>query len=130
MFETPKLTMLLALSTTIFLGCSTTAQTKTVEDGVFTQTQVESGQVVYEARCENCHTMKEYGDMLKSWEGTPLIDFWYNILGSMPADNPGSLMDAEYTDVIAYILSENGFPVGDMPLDPNNGMDQINMVSP
>jgi mono/diheme cytochrome c family protein len=130
MFETPKFAVSLVFFTTITLSSSSMAQSKTVEDGVFTQTQVTSGQKVYEASCENCHTMKEYGDMLKSWQDTPLIDFWYNILGNMPGDNLGSLMDTEYTDVIAYILSQNGFPTGDVALDPNNGMDQINIVSP
>jgi hypothetical protein len=33
-------------------------------------------------------------------------------MGTMPADNPGSLMFEEYTDVIAYILSENWFSSG------------------
>ena len=114
----------------LFFSSSLVAQSKTVEDGVFTQAQVVSGQTVYETRCASCHSMKEYRDLLKSWHGTPLIDFWYNILGNMPADNAGSLMESEYTDVIAYILSENGFPSGDVILDPNNGMDQINIVSP
>ena len=43
---------------------------------------------------------------------------------------PGSLMLEEYTDVIAYILSENGFPAGDAKLDPDNGMDAIKVVTP
>ena len=51
-------------------------------------------------------------------------------MGTMPADNPGSLMLEEYTDVIAYILSENGFPTGDNELDPDNGMEQISILPP
>ena len=39
-------------------------------------------------------------------------------------------MFEEYTDVIAYILSENGFPTGDTELDPDNGMEQINILTP
>jgi hypothetical protein len=39
-------------------------------------------------------------------------------------------MFEEYTDVIAYILSENGFPTGDMKLDPDNGMGDIAIVAP
>jgi len=50
-------------------------------------------------------------------------------MGTMPADNPGSLMLEEYTDVIAYILSENGFPAGEVMLDPDNGMENINIVT-
>lgn len=109
---------------------TTAFQQKTVRDGVFTQAQVTSGQRVYDASCKTCHDMRFYRDTLRGWEGQPLLDFWNAVLGQMPADNPGSLLDAEYTEVIAYILSELGFPAGDTTLDPNNGMAQINLVSP
>jgi hypothetical protein len=74
--------------------------------------------------------MRFYRDTLKSWNNQPLIYLWETIMGTMPADNPGSLLLEEYTDVIAYILSENGFPAGDMKLDPDNGMDVIHILSP
>jgi len=32
--------------------------------------------------------------------------------------------------VIAYILSENGFPAGETKLDPDNGMDSISIIAP
>lgn len=105
-------------------------QQLTVADGVFTELQVSAGQQVYDVSCKTCHDMRFYRDALRSWNGRPLIEFWYSILGEMPADNPGSLFEDEYTDVIAYILSENGFPAGGMTLDHNNGMDRINIVSP
>lgn len=106
------------------------AQQQTVNDGVFTEAQVIAGQSVYDASCRVCHRMDFYRDVLRKWNGRPLVDFFYSILGEMPADNPGSLFDEEYTEVIAYILSENGFPSGDTALDANNGMEQINIVSP
>lgn len=106
------------------------AQDKTVNDGVFTEGQVNAGQVVYDAQCKTCHNMRFYRDTLRSWSNQPLLYLWENIMGTMPADNPGSLMYEEYTDVIAYILHENGFPAGEATLDPDNGMDQIKIVSP
>ena len=106
------------------------AQDKTVEDGVFTQAQVDAGKAVYDSSCKNCHNMRFYRDTLRSWSNQPLLYLWENILGTMPADNPGSLMLEEYTDVIAYILHENGFPTGDTALDPDNGMDAINILAP
>ena len=106
------------------------AQQKTINDGVFTEAQAKAGEEVYERTCGACHNMNEYRDVLRSKQNTSLLDFWYQILGDMPADNPGSLLDNEYTEVIAYILFEYGFPAGDTELDPNNGMDQINIVSP
>ena len=74
--------------------------------------------------------MRFYRDTLRSWNNQPLLYLWESIMGTMPADNPGSLMFEEYTDVIAYILSENGFPTGDVKLDPDNGMGDIAIVAP
>lgn len=106
------------------------AQRKTVRDGVFTQAQVDAGKPVYDSVCRNCHDMRFYRDALRSWNNQSLLWFWESILGTMPADNPGSLMDREYTEVVAYILAEQGFPAGETPLDPDAGMDQINIVQP
>ena len=106
------------------------AQDKTVKDGVFTAAQVASGEAVYDSSCKACHDMRFYRDTLKSWNIQPVLYLWETIMGTMPADNPGSLMLEEYTDVIAYILSENGFPAGELTLDPDNGMDSINIVAP
>ena len=113
------------------LACqAVVAEDRTVKDGVFTEAQVNAGEVVYDASCKTCHNMRFYRDTLKSWNNQPLIYLWETIMGTMPADNPGSLLLEEYTDVIAYILSENGFPAGDMKLDPDNGMDVIHILSP
>lgn len=120
----------LFLLISLVLGYSAVAQEKTVKDGVFTSAQVDAGEMVYDAQCKTCHNMRFYRDTLKSWNNQPLIYLWETIMGTMPADNPGSLMLEEYTDVIAYILSENGFPSGDTKLDPDNGMDQIHILSP
>lgn len=106
------------------------AEDLTVKDGVFTAEQVASGQQVYDSQCKTCHNMRFYRDTLRSWNNQPLLYLWENIMGTMPADNPGSLMFEEYTDVIAYILSENGFPAGDLKLDPDSGMDSIKILSP
>ncbi len=114
----------------LVLACTSTAQDKTINDGVFTQAQVDAGQVVYDASCKTCHDMRFYRDTLKSYDKQPVLWLWETMLGTMPADNPGSLMLEEYTDVIAYILSENGFPTGDTKLDPDNGMDEIHILSP
>src|SRR5262245_43979541 len=39
---------------------------------------------------------------------------------TMPADAPGSLEDAEYVDIIAYLMQSTGFPAGmeELPGDP------------
>lgn len=114
----------------LVLGQVLMAQDKTINDGVFTKAQVDAGEVVYDASCKTCHDMRFYRDILQSYNNQPVLWLWESVLGTMPADNPGSLMLEEYTDVIAYILSENGFPAGDTKLDPDNGMDSIHILSP
>ena len=39
----------------------------------------------------------------------------------MPEDNPGSLTDEEYVDVIAYMFSVGGMPAGEDELRPEPG---------
>lgn len=114
----------------LLTGNSASAQDKTVKDGVFTAAQASAGQAVYDGSCKACHNMRFYRDTLKSWNNQPLVYLWESIMGTMPADNPGSLLLEEYTDVIAYILSENGFPAGEIALDPDNGMDKISILPP
>lgn len=111
-------------------GQAVLAQDKTVNDGVFTAAQVDTGKLVYDASCAACHDMRFYRDTLRSWNNQPLLYLWETVMGTMPADNPGSLMLDEYTDVLAYILSENDFPAGDATLDPDEGMDKILILSP
>lgn len=130
MSKSAKLAGSVLLLMGLVLGQQGLAQDKTVNDGVFTQEQVTSGQVVYDSQCKTCHNMRFYRDTLRSWNNQPLLYLWEAVMGTMPADNPGSLMYEEYTDVLAYILHENGFPVGDTKLDPDNGMEAISILSP
>ncbi|MCG8415339.1 MAG: cytochrome c [Pseudomonadales bacterium] len=130
MIKSAKLASSLLLLMGLALGQTVLAQDKTVSDGVFTAEQAAAGQAVYDAQCKTCHNMRFYRDTLRSWNNQPLLYLWESIMGTMPADNPGSLMFEEYTDVIAYILHEQGFPAGDTKLDPDNGMDQISIKSP
>jgi len=129
-FKNSKSVFAVALILLIWFVSTSYAQTKTIKDGVFTEAQVEAGQNAYEANCNVCHNIKFYRDIWKGWVDRPLLNFWYIIVAEMPADNPGSLLDAEYTNIVANILSEMGFPSGDMELDPNIGMDEINIVAP
>lgn len=114
----------------LVMGTQAFAQDKTVADGVFTDAQVEAGKQVYDDSCSSCHNMRFYQDTLRSWNSQPLLYLWEAVLGTMPADNPGSLMLDEYTNVLAYILNENGFPTGETELDPDNGMSDISILPP
>jgi mono/diheme cytochrome c family protein len=94
------------------------APTKTTNSGVFTAEQAERGKKVFEAKCTACHdTARFTGDVfLDAWDGKPLKDVWDIASGTMPEDNPGSLPQQEYGDIIAFFLHLNQFPTGDTEL--------------
>ena len=94
------------------------APTKTTNSGVYTAEQAERGKKVFEEKCTACHdTARFTGDIfLDPWAGKPLKDVWDIASGTMPEDNPGSLQQQEYGDIIAYFLHLNAFPTGEVEL--------------
>ncbi len=76
--------------------------------------QVDSGAAVYDSVCSYCH-----GAAGEGGEGPALIGprairsfrtagrLYTYVRLSMPNDNPGSLSDQEYYDVIAFLLDAN-----------------------
>lgn len=97
------------------------APQKTTNSGVYTAAQAERGKKVFEAKCTACHdTARFTGEQfVDPWEGKPLKDVWDIASGTMPEDNPGSLAQQEYGDIIAYFLQLNGFATGEAELPGN-----------
>lgn len=103
-------------------------QLESVWDGVFTEAQATRGQFAYEGSCGFCHGSRLDGaaddpDMrsapplarakfLRDWEGRSLAALFEYTKATMPEDNPGSLSDEEYVDIIAYMLSVSRIPSG------------------
>lgn len=116
-------------------GLEDIGPTVSVWEGVFTEAQALRGQGVYPGACGRCHGSRLNGapddpDMLstpalarasflRNWEGRSLATLFEYTRATMPADNPGSLLDEEYVDVIAYMLSVSGMPPGDDELRPD-----------
>ena len=94
------------------------APAKTTNSGVYTAAQAERGKKLFEAKCTTCHdTARFTGDQfLDPWAGKPLKDVWDIASGTMPEDNPGSLQQQEYGDILAFFLHLNQFPAGDVEL--------------
>lgn len=121
-----KSPLLLPLAGLLALCGSAGAEPLTLKDGVYTEAQAEAGKATYEKSCKNCHETAFYEDKLKVWKGQPLIGFYDLISTTMPADSPGGLWPEDYTQALAYILSELGYPAGDKKLEPYDGsMDEI-----
>lgn len=93
----------------------------------FTKDQQRSGKKDFETSCATCH-----GDQLEGGAGPPLSGQNFKILTkkvkatvgdiftymstNMPFNNPGSLSHEQYVDIMAFILSRNGYHAGGAPL--------------
>jgi mono/diheme cytochrome c family protein len=121
--------------TAVLDGLGAIGPMASVWDGVFTEAQADRGQGVYSGACGMCHGRRLNGapddpDMrstpplararfLRIWEGRSLATLFEFMRARMPENNPGSLTDEEYVDVIAYMLSVGGMPTGDEELRPD-----------
>jgi hypothetical protein len=121
--ETRARGTLLALSVAVFLTSGISdrplhaqgaATRKTVWDGVYTEAQASRGEARYRTNCSGCHDEgpRRGEAFMRDWSGTDVESLFHRIKTSMPPDAPSSLSDAEYLDIVAYLLRANGFPAG------------------
>ena len=117
-------------------GSADAAPAASVWDGVFSEDQATRGRSVYSGACGLCHGRRLNGapddpDMrstpplararfIREWEGRSLATLFEYTRLTMPEDNPTSLTDPEYVDVIAYMLSVSGMPAGEEELPPDS----------
>jgi mono/diheme cytochrome c family protein len=96
------------------------APTKTTNSGVYTAAQAERGKKLFSNSCTTCHDTARFSgaSFSEAWDGKALKEIWDVASGTMPEDNPGSLKQQEYADIIAYFLSLNEYPAGDTELAP------------
>lgn len=87
----------------------------------FSEAQVERGERVFADICSECHYASEMSDasFRFAWRRQTVGDLFDLVAETMPESRPGSLTPDQYADVVAYILSLNGFAAGDrdMPAD-------------
>ena len=69
--------------------------------GVYLTIQAESGEILYEKNCARCHPVNFYEDIEVRWHGMSVLDYFYRMRGSMPADAPLSSADIEYLELLA-----------------------------
>ena len=104
-------------------AASAQAPQKTTNDGVYTAAQAERGKKAFSASCTTCHDTDRFSGatFTDAWAGKPMKEIWDVASGTMPEDNPGSLKQQEYADILAYFLSLNAFPAGEAELAPGAG---------
>lgn len=109
------------------------AQSKSANDGVYTDAQAGRGQKTFEGTCTVCHDVDAFrgNDFVNAWRNQPLLALFETINSTMPADNPGSLNAQEYADIIAYFLQLNRYPAGaDELAGSTEVMSAVKMESP
>lgn len=110
------------------LNNAAAAPTRKVSDGVFSLAQAARGKAVYDRDCAACHgTDFEPAQgvppltgpaFLANRKGKTLADLYAQVSLTMPPGAGGSLPDADYLAVIAFLLQANGFKEGDeLPAD-------------
>jgi mono/diheme cytochrome c family protein len=97
---------------------------RSASDGVYTEAQQKRGEEIYTRECSTCHGATLRGgegspgltgaDFAAAWNGKTVADLFDKIRQTMPAppDVPGKLSPQQNADVVAHILSGNGFPTG------------------
>ena len=106
------------------------AQNINVWDGVYTKAQAERGKESFGERCAACHgvqmqgieeapTLKQ-GAFVYNWDGMPVSILFQRLRETMPLDDPKGTSRKIKADILAYIMSENNFPEGKMPLPYQN----------
>lgn len=98
-----------------------TADQRSVNDGIFTEEQAETGEELYATHCLLCHDKKYFRPVLQRSEGQPLSIMFTVMSTAMPESNPGFLSEKEYVDILAYILSLSRYAPGDTELSYENG---------
>jgi mono/diheme cytochrome c family protein len=97
------------------------AATKSVWDGVYAAAQAERGKATFATTCSGCHGTDLGGATGPDLVGTRFMNKWdfqtanqlfSEIKTRMPRNNPGTLTDDAYLDLVTYIFQANGFPAG------------------
>ncbi|MCB2065291.1 MAG: PQQ-binding-like beta-propeller repeat protein [Erythrobacter sp.] len=101
--------------------------TRMASAGVFSTAQAEAGLAAYTRNCAACHGPSLQGAggvpplagaaFMSHWRGRSLGELFTYLRESMPPGAGGSLSDAEYLALVAYLLQANGLPAGEQGLD-------------
>jgi hypothetical protein len=94
---------------------------------------VERGVEVFREACADCHYRSELRgtEFQLAWRGRTVWDFYEIVKETMPEEDPGALDPQQYIDVVAFVLSLNGFPEGEVELAGEDALlDAFSMAAP
>ncbi len=120
------------------LGALLWAASAAGQSGAFSEEQAKHGAAVVHERCGACH-----GDDLdggtespalkgeafwSEWEQQTARSLYGRIISSMPPDSPGSLMERDVIDIVAFIAHSNGVPPGSKTIQSANELNSIKLA--
>jgi polar amino acid transport system substrate-binding protein len=90
---------------------------------IYTAEQAKQGEAVYAQHCSSCHGDRLQGVAAPSVAGKDFLSTAEHngwtigmlrtiVTQNMPFNDPASLTDTEYANVIAYLLASNCYPAG------------------
>lgn len=105
---------LIVLAAAVLLTGGTSSAAQTVWGGAYTDAQAARGLRRYQASCASCHDdgPRRGEAFMRDWFGSDVEALFRRIRASMPPGAPGSLPDADYLDIVAWMLQLNAFPAG------------------
>ena len=120
----------LCAAAAVLIGASAvlTGSLSAQSTGSFTSEQAQTGGKIFADQCSACHGQNLEGisgpalagkSFTDKWNGETADDLHYIVSTQMPLTAPGSLKPDEYIDLVAFILSRNGFSPGSTPLTPD-----------
>jgi mono/diheme cytochrome c family protein len=100
---------------------------RSVRDGVYSDTQATRGAEGFAAYCAACHGASLGGigeapgliggQFISDFDGLTAAELFDRIRATMPMTAPGSLKREQYAEILAFVLKSNGFPAGQKELD-------------
>jgi quinoprotein glucose dehydrogenase len=100
---------------------------RSAKDGVYTKEQASRGKTLYDGKCASCHgsmasvtpdmapLLNDYA-FQNTWRDRSLGQLLGRIRETMPQNEPGSMSAQDSADIVAYILSANALPPGEIVL--------------
>lgn len=76
--------------------------------------QADRGERVFNGTCVACHARSQFigQTFVENWNDRRVADFYTLIRSTMPVNNPGTLKDEEYLEVVSYLLKANHAAAG------------------
>src|SRR5437868_4800542 len=107
--------------------------------GPFTQAQVDAGRQAFADNCSACHLADLAGTndapalagsaFIGAWKGRTTEALYSKISKTMPLGRGGSLDDATYASLVAYILRANGATPGTTAFTPTTAPVSIGTIA-